>query len=66
MQYAGHYTTMEKASVIRQGCGKNGRSRDYIAETLAQLEELGIHDGRLAALLLAVDHEEHFADALGE
>jgi cation transport protein ChaC len=46
--------------------GLNGRSRDYIAETLAQLEDLGIHDGQLSALLRVVDREERVAGVLGE
>lgn len=64
-QYAGRYTTAEKVAVIRQGIGREGRSRDYIANTLAQLEELGIHDGQLSALLRVVDHEEAVEGALG-
>lgn len=64
-QYAGHYTTAEKVAVIRRGQGREGRSRDYIASTLAQLEDLGIHDGQLAALLRVVDHEERVDGVLG-
>lgn len=65
-QYAGRYTTAEKVAIIRQGEGLKGRSRDYIAETLAQLEDLGIHDGQLSALLRVVDHEERVGGALGD
>lgn len=65
-QYAGRFTTAEKVQAIRRGVGLNGRSRDYIAETLAQLEDLGIHDGQLSALLRVVDREERVAGVLGE
>lgn len=65
-QYAGRYTTAEKVAVIRQGRGKEGRSRDYIANTIAQLAEMGIHDGQLHALLRVVDHEEQVDGALGD
>lgn len=65
VQYAGRYTTEEKVRVIRQGVGWEGRSRDYIANTIAQMEAMGIHDGQLHALLRIVDHEERVPGALG-
>lgn len=64
-QYAGHYTTAEKVRVIRQGVGWEGRSRDYIANTIAQMEAMGIRDGHLHALLRVVDGEEAVDSALG-
>lgn len=66
VQYAGRYTTAEKVRVIRQGVGWEGRSRDYIANTIAQMEAMGIHDGQLHALLRIVDHEERVPGALGD
>lgn len=64
-QYAGHYTTAEKVRVIRQGVGGEGRSRDYIANTIAQMDAMGIRDGQLHALLRVVDGEEDVPGALG-
>lgn len=64
-QYAGHYPTGGKGHAYPPGRWKERRSRDYIAETLAQLEDIGIHDGQLSALLRVVDHEERVDGALG-
>lgn len=47
----------ELVRLIRQGVGKAGTSRDYLAETVAQLTGLGIKDGSLHRLLARVDAE---------
>ncbi|WP_082914969.1 gamma-glutamylcyclotransferase [Paramagnetospirillum marisnigri] len=42
-------------ALIRQGEGKAGRSRDYLAQTVAALEGLGVEDRALKRLLALVD-----------
>lgn len=46
--------------MIRRARGERGTNRDYLAQTVAHLHELGIADGPLRRLLHAVD------DAIGE
>lgn len=45
----------DAARLIRQGIGKAGTSRDYLACTIEQMEALGIRDGSLHRLLALVD-----------
>jgi cation transport protein ChaC len=54
-QYAGHLDVAERIRLIRQGCGPRGTARDYLASTVAHLDELGIRDGHLHDLLDRVD-----------
>lgn len=56
-QYCGRLAQEEAARLIRQGCGSRGRSRDYLANTIMHLEELGIREGALHRLLDLVDAE---------
>lgn len=56
-QYCGRLRPDEAARLIRQGCGSRGRSRDYLASTVAHLDALGIRDGSLHRLLTLVDGE---------
>jgi cation transport protein ChaC len=43
------------AALIRQGWGVAGSSRDYLADTVTQLDALGVRDGALHRLLALVD-----------
>lgn len=45
----------EAAALIRQGIGPMGSSRDYLANTLEHMKDLGIRDGILHRLLDLVD-----------
>ena len=54
-QYAGHLPLAEKAAVVRRGTGREGRSRDYIANVVTHLDEFGINDGPMHALLKLAD-----------
>lgn len=56
-QYRGALSQAEAAALIRQGRGWEGPARDYLANSLAHLAELGIEETDLAALLAAVDAE---------
>ncbi len=44
----------EMAPLIRHGTGRSGRNVDYLVNTLAHLEALGVRDSRLAKLLAMV------------
>ena len=49
-QYAGGLPTDEMVRLIRQGVGKGGHNRDYLAQTVRHLDTLGINDGPLHRL----------------
>jgi cation transport regulator ChaC len=44
--------------LIRQGQGSAGGARDYLAKTVHHLNQLGLPDARLAALLREVNAED--------
>lgn len=46
-RYAGLIAETEVASYIAHACGQNGPSAEYLLETVARCEELGIHDRAL-------------------
>lgn len=48
----------EAVRLLRQGCGKGGTARDYLAQTVTHLDDLGIRSGALHALLAAVDRQD--------
>lgn len=54
-QYAGHLGREEKVRLIVQGCGREGPCRDYLANTVKHLDELGIRDGLMHEMLDLVD-----------
>lgn len=54
-QYAGPLRPEQAVALIRQGKGREGSSRDYLANTVAHLEALGLHDKSLHQLLRLVD-----------
>jgi len=49
-QYAGGLCIEEMARLIRQGIGKGGHNREYLASTIRHLDILGITDGPLHRL----------------
>lgn len=54
-QYAAGLTPEERAALIIQGHGTAGPGRDYLANTVGHLAELGLPDRRLSRLLALVD-----------
>lgn len=54
-QYAGRLSRAERVALVLQGHGAEGPCRDYLANTVAHLDALGIRDGLMHALLAAVD-----------
>ncbi|UUX48162.1 gamma-glutamylcyclotransferase [Nisaea acidiphila] len=54
-QYAAGLTPEERAALILQGHGTAGPGRDYLANTVGHLAELGLTDRRLSHLLALVD-----------
>lgn len=53
-QYAGKLSLEEAAALIRKGVGRSGPNPEYLFNTIAHLDELGIADGplhRLKAML---------------
>jgi len=53
--YAGKLTPEATARYIVQGVGNRGTCRDYLANTVAHLDQLGIGDGPLHRLLRRVE-----------
>lgn len=54
-QYAGKLPLTTAAELVAQGCGVRGRCHDYLANTVAHLDALGLPDGPLHALLAQVE-----------
>ncbi len=50
-QFAGVMTPEQQLAMIRVGVGISGRNVDYVANTARHLEELGIRDRALMALV---------------
>jgi cation transport protein ChaC len=50
-QYTGKLDDAETVKLALQGCGKSGTCIEYLQNTLAHLEELGIHDGTLERIV---------------
>ena len=53
-QYAGRLTLALARDVVRQSAGRGGANCDYIAQTVDQLRDLGVHDRFLLALRSAL------------
>jgi cation transport protein ChaC len=62
-QYAGRLTLEQQLHHVRQGHGKSGANRDYLLQTVAALEALGVRDRQLHLLAerLKGAHEAHHA-----
>lgn len=54
-QYAGRMSWAEQASIMAKAKGVGGPNREYLAETVRALENHGIHDRALSALLAKVE-----------
>lgn len=54
-QYAGHLSRDDKLALILQGHGREGPCWDYLANTVRHLDDLGIRDGLMHAMLAAVN-----------
>ncbi len=54
VQYAGALPFDEQVRLIRQGVGPSGKCIDYFTATVEHLDDLGIRDSGLHALLVAV------------
>lgn len=59
VQYAGRLTLAEQVRLVRAGVGESGLNHDYVVATERHLEQLGIYDKALSALVRAL----HGADA---
>ncbi len=57
-QYGGALSRAEQVALIVQGCGAEGPCRDYLANTVAHLDALGIRDGLMHSMLQEVDSTE--------
>lgn len=55
-QYAGDLGPAQSAELIMAASGQSGLNRDYLMNTLSQLELLGFRDDALHALLARVQH----------
>jgi cation transport protein ChaC len=53
-EYAGKKSLEETAAIIATARGKRGANRDYLANTVAHLETLGLADGALHKLFRLV------------
>lgn len=50
-QYTGKLDLEETAKLVAQGIGREGTALEYLRNTVAHLEDLGIREGRLHAIL---------------
>jgi cation transport protein ChaC len=50
-QFAGHLSVMQTARIVAQGCGQRGHNIEYLAQTVAHMEELGVREGHLHQVL---------------
>lgn len=60
-QYAGRLSLAEQLRLVRQGQGQSGWNRDYVLETVKELERLGYRESALHLLAerLKGTHESH-------
>jgi cation transport protein ChaC len=58
-QYAGRLTLQQQLHFVRQGHGRSGINRDYVLDTVKELDTLGIRDNDLRRLaeMLKGPHE---------
>jgi glutathione-specific gamma-glutamylcyclotransferase len=50
-QYAGRLSVAQTARLVAQGCGLRGQNLDYLAHTVAHMDELGLPEGHLHEVL---------------
>jgi cation transport protein ChaC len=58
-QYAGKLPLERIAGIMAESSGKTGTARDYLANTVAHLDALGIRDGAAHRVLALVDQSRH-------
>lgn len=51
LQYAPRLPDDELVRIVRRGVGQSGANPDYVRQTHAHLQQLGIRDGRLEAIV---------------
>ncbi len=51
-QFAGRLSVPQTARMVAQGCGIRGRNLDYLANTVAHMDELGVREGHLHEVLV--------------
>ncbi len=54
-RYAGSLSPEQAAAMIRKGVGTEGSARDYLANTVAHMDQLGLAEGTLHRVLRLVD-----------
>jgi cation transport regulator ChaC len=42
---------VQTARIVAQGCGQRGHNLEYLAQTVAHMEELGVREGHLHEVL---------------
>lgn len=50
-QFAGDLSVAHTARLVAQGCGQRGQNVDYLANTVAHMDELGLPEGHLHRVL---------------
>ncbi len=50
-QFAGRLSVLQTARMVAQGCGERGQNLDYLAHTVAHMDELGVREGHLHEVL---------------
>lgn len=50
-QFAGRLSVSQTARLVAQGCGLRGQNIDYLSQTVAHMDELGIREGQLHQVL---------------
>jgi glutathione-specific gamma-glutamylcyclotransferase len=53
-QFAGRLSAAQTARMVAQGCGMRGQNVDYLANTVAHMDELGLPEGHLHEVLVRV------------
>ncbi len=50
-QFAGRLSVSDTAKMVAQGCGVRGQNLDYLANTVAHMDEIGVPEGHLHEVL---------------
>lgn len=50
-QFAGRLSVPDTARMVAQGCGVRGQNLDYLANTVAHMDEIGVPEGHLHEVL---------------
>lgn len=52
-QFSGRLSITRTARLVAQGCGQRGQNLDYLAQTVAHMDALGVREGHLHDVLVA-------------